>query len=389
MKKNYQLKFLKIMIILTLVCLAAGVIVMFSNKEKTETIKYGVEEKVHAANSNDTVFEEFVKSDGTKYNATPNVKKVTDLEEKEVLYGSYQFNYAAAASTASVVLRNTTINQQWYSKLSTLDGYEWLAQFENDAQFSSIKDSSGNQLVRGNSSGGELKKYNSGDKIYKAYLVLAEKYKDNSRKLLSEFPVTLVGPNGKYIKTKPEEIRHAGKERYAGYIDVTEFVKDQGYGWYYCCNVPYYYSNSFSSDQYSSWKLIVIEENSDLPLRALTLKLGYKSTSNNSAASVAINSKNIMTKSEGEVTGQILYSLEGADISPDSNVLSLVVDGKTQKDFYKETGNTSVLRTDVVPVIERYTRNNQMVNTLMNFDSAAYDIDSFTNRSYTYNSKII
>ena len=392
MKKTQKIKLI-IALVLMLVVGAAGLFVLYSNRGVTEVVEVSQAiETPKQANSNSTVFTEFVKKDGSKYSFNPTAQKVTDMEEKEVLYGSYQFNHTGASSIVSAILRNTstiTIDDQWYSKLSTKSGYEWLAQFEDDSLYT-LKDSSGNLRMRGNSSAGELVQYDSGDRIHKAYLVVAERGQGYTH-ALEDFPITLVGPNGKYIETKMENVRHSGSDRHSAYMDVTEFVKDQGYGWYYCCNLPYvYHTDGFGTDQYSSWKLIVIEENADLPLRALTLKLGYRTTASSgttATVSVGINAKDIMTKSEGEVTGQILYSLEGADIGPNNNFLSLVVDGATQSDFYKEGSSTSVLRTDAVPVIEKFTRNGKVINNMMVFDSEASSIKNYTARTYTNSSK--
>ncbi len=372
-------------IVLALILLFLSIYIISENKTANDIT---VEEVKTNAYTTSSVFEEFVKEDGTTYNfeTTQKVKDVTEMETADILYGSYKFNHTGAASVQRMVLRGLTVTDQWYSKLSTISGYEWIAKFEKDSLYSSdssLRDSNGNLLVRGNSSAGKLEQQNSNDKIYKAYLVISneEKY---GHKLLKEYPITLIGPNGKYIETKIENVRECtGTDRYAGFMDVTEFVKDQGYGWYYCCNVPYLWTGNFNVDQYAAWKLIVIEESSDIPIRALTLKLGLQQSSADPGTSIEINSKDIKTKSEGEVTGQILYSLEGADTDPGRNFLSVIVDGVSYTDIYKETGQTTVMRTDESPMIEMFTRNNKKLDNLLKFDSKANSISDYAQFTYT------
>ena len=146
MKKTQKIKLI-IALVLMLVVGAAGLFVLYSNRGVTEVVEVSQAiETPKQANSNSTVFTEFVKKDGSKYSFNPTAQKVTDMEEKEVLYGSYQFNHTGASSIVSAILRNTstiTIDDQWYSKLSTKSGYEWLAQFEDDSLYT-LKDSSGN-----------------------------------------------------------------------------------------------------------------------------------------------------------------------------------------------------------------------------------------------------
>ena len=369
-----------------LVSIVLALILLFSSV-KIVNDTYTVEDTNISAYTTSSVFEEFVKSDGTTYNfaTTQNIQTVTEMETADILYGSYQFNHTGAASIVKEVLRGLTVSDQWESRLSKISGYEWIAKFEKDSLYSgdsTLKDSSGNLLVRGNSSAGKLVQQNSTDKIYKAYLVVSNEEK-NGRRLLKEFPITLIGPNGKYIETKIENVREDTSDRYAGYMDVTEFVKDQGYGWYYCCNVPYLWTGSFSADQYAAWKLVVIEESPTVPLRALTLKLGLQKSDSDPGTSIEINSKDIKTKSEGEVTGQILYSLEGADTNKESNYLRVIVDGTSSSDIYKETGKTKVLRTDAVPMIEMFTRNGKVIENLYKFDSKASSITGYTAYTYT------
>ena len=382
-KQRFKKLWFLVSIVLALILLFSSVYII---SEKTVTDDITVEDVKTSAYTTSSVFEEFVKSDGTTYNfeTTQNIQTVTEMETADILYGSYQFNHTGAASIVKMVLQELSVTDQWYSKLSKISGYEWIAKFEKDSLYSgdsTLKDSSGNLLVRGNSSAGKLEQINSTDKIYKAYLVVSNQEK-NGRRLLKEFPITLIGPNGKYIETKIENIREDTSDRYAGYMDVTEFVKDQGYGWYYCCNVPYLWTGTFSADNYAAWKLVVIEESPTAPLRVLTLKLGLQISSSDPGTSIEINSKDIKTKSEGEVTGQILYSLEGADTAKESNYLRVIVDGVSSSDIYKETGNTKVLRTDTVPMIEMFTRNGKIIENLYKFDSKADSITNYT--AYTY-----
>lgn len=104
-------------------------------------------------------------------------------------------------------------------------------------------------------------------------------------------------------------------------MDVTNFVKENGYGWYYVCNIPYNYTAENVStpvDHFADWKLVVIEENRIIPVRMLKLSIGCKNiASEGDSASIILKGEGIRT-SKKNVTGQILFGVAGGDMGTQS-----------------------------------------------------------------------
>ena len=158
-----------------------------------------------------------------------------EIKEVESLNGRYQFNYTGAG--------NSQRRPDYYRQalLSYLDGrtfydgderayteFKWLQRYIDytnweSERWSSIYQTQGAAL---------LEKLDDNDtKVYKAYLVISQ-----VGPYLKDGNITLIGPDGKYIQEKMNEVYGIEYEdwyRHAGYLDITEFVKDQGYGWYF------------------------------------------------------------------------------------------------------------------------------------------------------------
>ncbi|MGN0317547.1 MAG: InlB B-repeat-containing protein [Lachnospira sp.] len=286
----------------------------------------------------------------------------------ETLFGQYRFNMTGGTNLAFNNVHYwgwIGFNHPYYSETPG-----WLV--HND----SVRNYEKNQgNFGGNSSGGYL----SGEedsKIYKAFLVLESTSDgcitglkepdiygnclpagyDNSKGMPAHL-ITLVAPDGTSIEKSVERYYYSDNEyRRTGIIDVTSFVQSKGYGWYYCCNIPFdMYNQPVGCDAFCGWKLIVVEESANLPLRALSLKAGNKLVSGvGASAGVTIDTGGLKTKMEGEVTGQLLYSFTGADCNPTGsfNVLRYIQDG-VQKDVI----TTSNVRTDSNPFVFLYSRN--------------------------------
>lgn len=82
-----------------------------------------------------------------------------------------------------------------------------------------------------------------------------------------------------------------------GYVDITEFVKDQGYGWYYCGGTTV--KSNRSDDKFTSWRIVVIEEGESLPVKNLKLYLGglhWQGNSNNFTIDQIVSSQNAKTQ---------------------------------------------------------------------------------------------
>ncbi len=193
----------------------------------------------------------------------------------------------------------------------------------------------------GNSSKSELK-YNGGT-IKAAYLVVSattglisketNSYGTDTQyevprypNLLNTYPMTLIGPKGDTVTPKLELFQDETGVRTSGYVDVTEFVKEQGYGDYIGKDIPYLdirpglndkgQGVGTSEDKFASWKLIVIEENEENDIKSINLKLGGVQTKGTTQdkIDVQINRKEVGIKKDNP-KGQLLISVEGTENS--------------------------------------------------------------------------
>lgn len=164
----------------------------------------------------------------------------------------------------------------------------------------------------GNSSSSILSKPTDNAIITKAYLLQEAFYEEEAQDILIKFPMTLKGPRGDTFKAKSETLYTSSNRLGVCISDVTDFVRSQGFGKYEGWDIPYLPRPSKYLDQNASWKLIVICEDEKLPVRMLRLKLGSRSTSGK-LLSVSIDGNGIKTKSDGNVTGQIIIGGTGGD----------------------------------------------------------------------------
>lgn len=279
-----------------------------------------------------------------------------ELTEVDSLVGHYQFNVTAGSNVNSK-------GDRGYSHVESMKTYE-----KNHS----------NKLL-GNSSGGYLDSaYNEGGSIYKAYLVIESSTVDFS---LADYPITFVsGTTNNKMESKVEyycfdTTYSSGNERRSGYLDVTDFVKKNGYGWYYVCNIPYCTDGAdWNSDQFAGWKLVVIEENYNVPMRMLKLKLGSKNImSTGSNASITIEGDGIKTSRINEITGQFLFGMAGADPSAEQNnsILYACSNNKEKYD-YKTITTKSGVRTPTNPLVFISSRNGNPLNTESQFENPVY-----------------
>lgn len=290
------------------------------------------------------------------------------LIEVENLVGHYQFNIAAGSNVNSK-------GDRGYSHVDSMKTFE--------------KNHSSKLL--GNSSGGYLDgTYNEGGTIYKAYLVIETSTIDFS---LPDYPITFVaGSTNNKLETKVEyycfdTTYSSGNERRAGYIDVTDFVKKNGYGWYYVCNIPYSTDGaSWNSDQFAGWKLIVIEENYNVPMRMLKLKLGSQNVLGaGESSSISISGEGIKTTRTTDVTGQFLFGMAGADPSSVQSNSILYSCSNSEKDISYNTITTKTgVRTPLNPLTFISSRNGNPLNMEVNFENPVY-FNGFTYSSTNTN----
>ena len=307
----------------------------------------------------------------TLHTANHTRNQATDaLYEYDYRIGRYQFNIASAGvyaedSDGGIYTVNTGLSH-------TLTDYEVNK----------------NSAIRGNSSGCYLdKNYSIIDgtesKIVKAYLVLNMStitYKTS----IYQYPIRLiyagedkVPQNG--IETTMDVLyyaSHPDNDHNAGIVDVTDFVKENGYGWYYCCNIP---TETIMHDACAGWKLILIEENEKLPVRMMKLMAGNKFCSSTDRIRIDISGKNVTSKKSGNVTGQFFYSMMDNDSTPNANSVYFSPDGINFKNIFLHND----LRSLKFPLSYIQTRNGKLLNTHTNYEYPRYvNIDS-SSRGFT------
>ncbi|NGT88228.1 leucine-rich repeat domain-containing protein [Clostridium perfringens] len=203
----------------------------------------------------------------------------------------------------------------------------------------------------GNSSKAVLKPRKNGSSIYKAYLISEYQWdgKDSTAKEQFNLPMTLKGPNGGTIKGSGEingehKIYRSSSNLVASVVtDVTEFVKQQGYGTYYGIDVPYYPKNSSAYDMVGGWKLIVIEESNDFSLRKVSIKLGSANISKEDGTNVVIEGNGVNFKKDDTISGELLVSSVGGDPDRFNSYLKLYSDYTNLSkviDIYSNDPNT-------------------------------------------------
>ena len=194
-----------------------------------------------------------------------------------------------------------------------------------------------------NSSSSALANRGGNPTIRRAFLVVTVTCRLDGREMnrqtnpLSKYGVSLKGPRGALSRFFPNRIYVSTQKngstgatetggRQVCFFDVTSFVQQQGYGTYTGVNIPFScrtkYSESTpgSPDLVGSWKLIVIEESSSLPIRKLQLKLGGAPVNASTVLTAAIGGNGLFVAKNA--TGETLASLDAADPDEGNQMLS-------------------------------------------------------------------
>lgn len=182
-----------------------------------------------------------------------------------------------------------------------------------------------------NSSTAVLSPRSVGAKVHRAFLV-AVGVTPNTRAAkpaqspLSVYGVSIKGPKGDINRYFPSLVYgdRTGNvtERQSMVVDITDFVKEQGWGTYAGINIPYCQRQTpnIGTDFFAAWKIIVIEEDSSLPTRMIRLRMGGTTVSKGTPTTVDISGDGLYVANEnGEgPTGENLVSMDGCD-AYDSN----------------------------------------------------------------------
>lgn len=176
----------------------------------------------------------------------------------------------------------------------------------------------------GNSSSSILPKPSENAKVVRAYLMQEADVQTGSENVLSDYAMTLKGPKGGSIKPKVNKVFVSDRSINSvgvTYTDVTDFVKQQGFGKYEGWDIPYVTKGkNHYGDDYAAWRLIVICEDPNLPIRMLRMKIGSGSTTGKTIT-LKLEGDGFVTKSSGNVTGQIIIAGGGGDPDIDGSSL--------------------------------------------------------------------
>ena len=152
---------------------------------------------------------------------------------------------------------------------------------------------------------------------------------------------------------------------YCNVADVTTIVKTYGYGNYYVANIPVCYASDLWEQDTggggtpTGWQLIVVEENEDYPVRAVTLKVGSKfrfgdvdwegddyGTDPISRATVTMGTElfsGLKTKEYGDVTGQILFGcIDAARVTENPKLISMFTQQARDSEKNVRNGGTVI-----------------------------------------------
>lgn len=265
------------------------------------------------------------------YEEVPSPGYITEKELEGIykdltLVGKYKLNYCGAG-----IISGWTFNNGWSWKNISLTS---SGEYNISKVFSGYENSSGSILENKDNS-----------RIYKAYLVVnTMDYVKNENQFND---ITIFGPAGQKMKVGTEYLAYSARSasnsstqssRYISYSDITDFVKENGYGAYYVADIPFSIVNK-DADIYCSWNIVVIEENDNIDIRALKLLMSYNITKGEYFADknrnvgtlrlgLSLAGSGLQAKVTGKVNGQLLCNWTGCDYdfmvsyfgtSPDTN----------------------------------------------------------------------
>ena len=174
-----------------------------------------------------------------------------------------------------------------------------------------------NDLTDGyaNSSTAALERSADTSKIKYAYLVWQTRAKQGITR-----SVGFITPGGGRYSIAPEyainDWRVVGgnpgmRSMFCMAADVTEIVRNSGYGEYAVCNIPYFHwgddGDRGGGEAPGSWQMIVVEEDDSFPVRAVKLDMGAKFYLGKDFGSELSFGKGLKSKSVGSATGQVFF----------------------------------------------------------------------------------
>lgn len=296
-------------------------------------------------------------------NPAPTIINKEEMKNVYQTVGKYQLNYCGTSNGFS------EDGDPWrYSIHTGFSHLEALKEIEDDHCYNADWKNSGGSKLENVS---RLDKEN----IEKAYLTI--EYNWGNERVngypVAQYPVTLVyGGNEEKGKVQPGSVQEFSMSEYItsdfnnnsfGYVDITEYIRKYGYGWYYCCNVPFRNNSDASAD----WKIVVVEKNENLHNRLIKLTFGkVVNTNRNAWSTISVSGDGIRTLQDQSkpVTGQFLYNISNSDVH-DCGKVQISADGSNEKfrDVVAVNGN----RTANSPLNMLKTRNTVPIAQEVNY----------------------
>lgn len=171
------------------------------------------------------------------------------------------------------------------------------------------------------SSTAKLSKSKNGSRIKYAYLVWETRAPEGVTTKIG-----FITPNGKKLAILPQyavnDWRDSGNgswaysTMYCMATDVTEIVRNAGYGDYSVCNIPRWDANNYKDgngitpggESPGSWQLIIVEENDGFPISVVHLSMGAEfKMAKNYSGSLSLVRSGLKSKASGMATGQIFF----------------------------------------------------------------------------------
>lgn len=209
-----------------------------------------------------------------------------------------------------------------------------------------------------NSSMATLQGDNNTTHIVKAYLIWETRKRYNKddynanhvRFIMRDGNGANIYPNWVYVDDRSSRYVSGWEQSrpriYCNVADVTTIVKTYGYGDYYVANIPIcrasdlWEQDTGGGGTPTGWQLIVVEENEDYPVRAVTLSVGSRFRFGDvdwegddygfdpvSRATVTMQAElfdGLKTKEYGDVTGQILFGcIDAARVTENPKLISM------------------------------------------------------------------
>lgn len=333
--------------------------------------------------------------DGTTANFPNLVMDINHAEQRMVEYtfvGRYRFNFAASSNVYSTSINNYQFFIQdekagfplkVYSNTPGDAGYQYDYRYGFGNTANGAFTSAATAGVKSNGAYAVLEQPTAEDgtliqasNIKQAFLVMeASSFESDAnvrqatRVDMVNRPMTLLGPSGgsmlsngylpagytgsAYNSNSPTvfytKLGSASRLRAVIITDVTDFVRQEGYGTYYGYDIPTKgQSSSNSGDNTGGWKLIVIEEDPTMQKNRIgSILIGNINSSNSinsSNTTLEVSFGGYRTPASGEIQGQFLFSSSGSNPGASQCTVRLYPNAAVNEYTQLTTNSTPIAR---------------------------------------------